>query len=443
MRIQISESFSYRKLIRFTIPTITMMIFTSIYSVVDGIFVSNFVGSAPFAALNLIFPAVMMLGAVGFMIGTGGSALVAKTLGEGKSDQANRYFSMLILCVVISGLALTALGLLTVRRVAMLLGATGTMLEDCVLYGGILLLGNVAFMLQNSFQSFLVVAERPQLGLGISILAGVTNMVSDFLLIYVFRLGLAGAAWATVLSQVVGGIVPLIFFLRKNSTPLRLVRCRFDGRALWKSCMNGSSEMLTNLSMSLVNMLYNMQLMKYAGSDGVAAYGIIMYISFVFVATFLGYSIGVSPIVSYHYGAGHKGELKSLFQKSVVLVIVSSVVLTGVAEGLSGVLAGIFVSYDKELLAMTTTAIRLYGISFLVNGINIFGSAFFTALNNGAVSALISFLRTLLFQVATILIMPLIWGLNGIWLAIVAAELLALVVTAVCFAVNRKKYQYI
>lgn len=268
-------------------------------------------------------------------------------------------------------------------------------------------------------------------------------MVSDFLLIYVFRLGLAGAAWATVLSQVVGGIVPLIFFLRKNSTPLRLVRCRFDGRALWKSCMNGSSEMLTNLSMSLVNMLYNMQLMKYAGSDGVAAYGIIMYISFVFVATFLGYSIGVSPIVSYHYGAGHKGELKSLFQKSLVLVIVSSVVLTGVAEGLSGVLAGIFVSYDKELLAMTTTAIRLYGISFLVNGINIFGSAFFTALNNGAVSALISFLRTLLFQVATILIMPLIWGLNGIWLAIVAAELLALVVTAVCFAVNRKKYQYI
>lgn len=443
MRIQISESFSYRKLIRFTIPTITMMIFTSIYSVVDGIFVSNFVGSAPFAALNLIFPAVMMLGAVGFMIGTGGSALVAKTLGEGKSDQANRYFSMLILCVVISGLALTVLGLLTVRRVAMLLGATGTMLEDCVLYGGILLFGNVAFMLQNSFQSFLVVAERPQLGLGISILAGVTNMVSDFLLIYVFRLGLAGAAWATVLSQVVGGIVPLIFFLRKNSTPLRLVRCRFDGRALWKSCMNGSSEMLTNLSMSLVNMLYNMQLMKYAGSDGVAAYGIIMYISFVFVATFLGYSIGVSPIVSYHYGAGHKGELKSLFQKSLVLVIVSSVVLTGVAEGLSGVLAGIFVSYDKELLAMTTTAIRLYGISFLVNGINIFGSAFFTALNNGAVSALISFLRTLLFQVATILIMPLIWGLNGIWLAIVAAELLALVVTAVCFAVNRKKYQYI
>lgn len=443
MRIQISESFSYRKLIRFTIPTITMMIFTSIYSVVDGIFVSNFVGSAPFAALNLIFPAVMMLGAVGFMIGTGGSALVAKTLGEGKSDQANRYFSMLILCVVISGLALTVLGLLTVRRVAMLLGATGTMLEDCVLYGGILLFGNVAFMLQNSFQSFLVVAERPQLGLGISILAGVTNMVSDFLLIYVFRLGLAGAAWATVLSQVVGGIVPLLFFLRKNSTPLRLVRCRFDGRALWKSCMNGSSEMLTNLSMSLVNMLYNMQLMKYAGSDGVAAYGIIMYISFVFVATFLGYSIGVSPIVSYHYGAGHKGELKSLFQKSLVLVIVSSVVLTGVAEGLSGVLAGIFVSYDKELLAMTTTAIRLYGISFLVNGINIFGSAFFTALNNGAVSALISFLRTLLFQVATILIMPLIWGLNGIWLAIVAAELLALVVTAVCFAVNRKKYQYI
>lgn len=443
MRIQISESFNYRKLIRFTIPTITMMIFTSIYSVVDGIFVSNFVGSEPFAALNLIFPAVMMLGAVGFMIGTGGSALVAKTLGEGKQEQANRYFSMLILFDVLSGLVLTVLGLLALRRVAMLLGATGTMLEDCVLYGGILLLGNVAFMLQNSFQSFLVVAERPQMGLGISVLAGVTNMVFDFLLIYVFWLGLAGAAWATVLSQVVGGVVPLIFFLRKNSTPLRLVRCGFDGRALAKSCMNGSSEMVTNLSMSLVNMLYNMQLMKFAGSDGVAAYGIIMYVSFVFVATFLGYSIGVSPIVSFHYGAGNKEELKSLFRKSLVLIIASSVVLTGVAELLSGGLAGIFVSYDRDLLAMTTWAIRLYSISFLMNGVNIFGSAFFTALNDGRVSALISFLRTMLFQVSTILIMPLIWGLDGIWLAIVAAEVLALAVTVVCFAVNRKKYQYI
>ncbi len=443
MRIQISESFGYRKLVRFTIPTITMMIFTSIYGVVDGIFVSNFVGSEPFAALNLIFPAVMMLGAVGFMIGTGGSALVAKTLGEGRPKQANQYFSMLILSDIISGLALTAGGLLALRRVALFLGATGTMLEDCVLYGGILLIGNVAFMLQNSFQSFLVVAERPQMGLVISILAGVTNMVFDFLLIYVFRLGLAGAAWATVLSQVVGGIVPLIFFLRKNSTPLRLVRCRFDGRALWKSCMNGSSEMVTNLSMSLVNMLYNMQLMKYAGSHGVAAYGIIMYVSFVFVATFLGYSIGVSPIISYHYGAGNKGELKSLFRKSLVLIIASSVVLTGAAELLSGGLAGIFVSYDKELLAMTTTAIQLYSISFLMNGVNIFGSAFFTALNNGVVSAMISFLRTMLFQVATILIMPLFWGLNGIWFAIVAAEALALALTVIAFAVNRKKYQYI
>ena len=443
MRIQISESFGYRKLVRFTIPTITMMIFTSIYGVVDGIFVSNFVGSEPFAALNLIFPAVMMLGAVGFMIGTGGSALVAKTLGEGRPKQANQYFSMLILSDIISGLALTAGGLLALRRVALFLGATGTMLEDCVLYGGILLIGNVAFMLQNSFQSFLVVAERPQMGLVISILAGVTNMVFDFLLIYVFRLGLAGAAWATVLSQVVGGIVPLIFFLRKNSTPLRLVRCRFDGRALWKSCMNGSSEMVTNLSMSLVNMLYNMQLMKYAGSHGVAAYGIIMYVSFVFVATFLGYSIGVSPIISYHYGAGNKGELKSLFRKSLVLIIASSVVLTGAAELLSGGLAGIFVSYDKELLAMTTTAIQLYSISFLMNGVNIFGSAFFTALNNGVVLAMISFLRTMLFQVATILIMPLFWGLNGIWFAIVAAEALALALTVIAFAVNRKKYQYI
>lgn len=442
MNIQISEHFNYRKLIKFTIPTITMMIFTSLYGVVDGIFVSNCVGSDSFAAVNLIMPVLMMLGSVGFMIGTGGSALVSMTLGQGKKERANEYFSMLIAFVIVAGLVLMGIGLIFMRKIAMLLGAEGAILEDCVVYGNVLLLANVAFMLQNCFQSFLVVAERPQMGLKISVAAGVTNMVLDFLFIYVFRWGVAGAAAATGISQVVGGGIPLFYFAGKNKSPLHLVRFRFDGRALLKSCANGSSEMLTNLSMSLVNMLYNIQLMKFAGADGVAAYGIIMYVSFIFSGTYLGYSIGIAPIVGYHYGADNREELRSLLKKSLILIGTVAVVLTIAAEFLSGVLAGIFVSYDKELLAMTVTAIQIYSLSYFVSGFNVFGSAFFTALNNGAVSALISFLRTLVFQVMMILLLPALWGLNGIWFAVVAAELLALIVTVICFAANQKKYHY-
>lgn len=443
MNIQISESFNYRKLIRFTIPTITMMIFTSLYGIVDGIFVSNCVGSEPFAAVNLIMPVVMMLGSVGFMIGTGGSALVSVKLGEGKKEKANEYFSLLIAFVIVSGLILMVLGIAALRQIAVWLGAEGSMLKDCVVYGRVLLVFLVPFMLQNCFQSFLVVAERPQMGLKISIAAGLTNMVLDFLFIYVLRLGVFGAAAATGISQVVGGVIPLVYFLRKNSSPLQLMRFRFDGAALLKSCVNGSSEMLTNLSMSLVNMLYNIQLMKIAGANGVAAYGIIMYVSFIFSGTYLGYSIGVAPIISFHYGADHRNELKNLFKKSMILIGVASVVMTFVAELLSGVLAGIFVSYDEGLMEMTTMAIRLYSLSYIISGFNVFGSAFFTALNNGVVSALISFLRTLLFQVAMILILPELIGLNGIWLAIVAAELLALVVTIICLVKNRSRYHYV
>lgn len=443
MNIQISEHFNYKKLIRFTLPTIAMMIFTSLYGVVDGIFVSNCVGSDSFAAVNLIMPVVMMLGSVGFMIGTGGSALVSMTLGEGKSKKANEYFSMLVVFVILAGLVLALLGIATLGPVAAALGAEGTILEDCVLYGTVLLVALVPFMLQNCFQSFLVVAERPQLGLKISIAAGVTNMILDFVFIYLFRWGVFGAAAATGISQVVGGVIPLCYFLRPNGSPLQLVRFRFAWSPIAKSCMNGSSEMLTNLSMSLVNMLYNLQLMKLAGADGVAAYGIIMYVSFIFTGTYLGYSIGVAPIVGYHYGAGNQDELKSLLKKSLILVGSVAVVLTGAAELLAGGLAGIFVSYDDGLMEMTTLAIQIYSISYLISGFNIFGSAFFTALNNGLVSALISFMRTLLFQIIMILVLPVILGLNGIWLAIVAAEALALVVTLICFAANAKRYHYI
>lgn len=443
MKISLIEHFNYKKLIKFTIPTIIMMIFTSIYGVVDGLFISNIVGSDAFASVNLIMPFIMILGTLGFMIGTGGSALVSKTLGEGDKEKANRIFSMLIYFLLISGLVLSILGFIFIGPVAKLLGADSSTLSNCIIYGRVLLVALIPFLLQNSFQSFLVVAEKPTMGLIISIIAGVTNMLLDFLFIYVFKMEVFGAAFATGISQLVGGVIPFIYFIRKNSTQLKLVKTKFDKKTLFQSCANGSSEMLTNVSTSLVNMLYNVQLMKLVGADGVVAYGIIMYISFIFSGTYIGYSIGIAPIVGYHYGSDNKEELKNLFKKSLILIGIVSVTMTLLAELLSRPLASIFVSYDKDLLNMTTTAIRLFSLSYFISGFNIFASSFFTALNNGFISALISFMRTLVFQLVMIIVLPMIFKLNGVWLAVVVAEILALFVSIICFKVNRKKYEYI
>lgn len=442
MKIQLSEHFTYKKLIKFTIPTIIMMIFTSIYGIVDGIFVSNCVGSDAFAAVNLIMPVLMILGAIGFMIGTGGSALVSKTIGEGQNEKANQYFSMLIYLLIITGIILTVIGIIFLKPIASLLGAEGTMLNDCVIYGRTILIALTSFLLQNCFQSFLIVAEKPTMGLIISIIAGITNMILDFLFMFVFKMGVFGAALATGISQFIGGVVPFVYFIRENNTPLKLIKTKFDWRAINKACINGSSEMLTNISLSLVNILYNIQLMKFIGADGIVAYGIIMYVGFIFIGTYVGYSIGSAPIISYHYGAENKAELKNLFNKSLKLMGITSLIMTILAEISAKPLASIFVSYDKELLEMTTIAIRLYSISYLISGFNIFSSAFFTALNNGLVSAIISFLRTLLFQVSTIVVMPLILGVNGIWLAIVVAEVFSLIISGIFLAKNRKKYEY-
>ena len=440
--IQLSDHFTYGKLARFTIPSIVMMIFTSIYGVVDGIFVSNYVGKTAFAAVNLIMPFLMIFGALGFMIGTGGSALISKTMGEGKREKANELFSMLILLSAAAAAVLTVLGIALMRPVAILLGAEGAMVEDCVVYGRILMVTLVPFILQNEFQSFCVAAERPRLGLAVTVAAGLTNMVLDALFVAVFRWGIVGAAWATSISQLVGGVIPFVYFLLPNSSALRLRRFRFDGRALFRSCTNGSSELVSNLSMSLVNMLYNFQLMRVAGEDGVAAYGVIMYVNFIFVGVFLGYSFGVAPVVSYHYGAGNEGELKSLFRKSLTIIALCAAVLTAAAEGLAGPLSGIFVSYDAGLYEMTRRGFMIYSASFLFMGFNMFGSSFFTALNDGLVSALISFLRAFLFQVGAILVLPALLGIDGVWLAVVTAELLALTVTVTCLVKNKKKYQY-
>lgn len=441
--IQLSEHFSYIKLMRFTIPTIAMMIFTSIYGVVDGLFVSNIVGSEAFAGVNLIMPALMMLGSVGFMVGTGGSALVSKTIGEGNKKLANRYFSMLIYFLLIVGIVLSILGNVFIRQISELLGAKGEMVDICSTYGRTLLYSLPFFMLQNCFQSFLVVAEKPAMGLCVSVIAGLSNMVLDFLFIYVFRLGVFGAALATAISEFVGAAIPLIFFIRKNNSPLKLIKTKLELKPILRTCSNGSSEMVTNISMSLVNMLYNLQLVKFAGYDGVVAYGIIMYVGFIFSGTYLGYCVGVAPIVGYHYGAANTAELKNLFKKSLFLLTSAAVVLTACAELLSSVLAGIFVGYNQDLHDMTTNAIQLFALSYIISEINIFASAFFTALNNGLVSAIISFLRTLVFQIAFIFILPELLGLNGIWLAVVGAEICSLIISVSFFVANRKKYKYV
>lgn len=443
MNIRLSDHFSYSKLIRFTLPTIAMMIFTSIYGVVDGVFVSNCVGSDAFAAVNLIMPVIMILGSTGFMIGTGGSAIVSKTLGEKKLEKASEYFSMLIYLCIVSGVILSAIGIIFIKPIAGLLGATGDIANNCIIYGRTIFFMMTGLFLQNAFQSFLVVAEKPKLGLAVTLLAGFTNMFLDFLFVYVLRLGVFGAAVATGISQFVGAIIPVIYFASGKNNILHLKKCRFNKDIIIKTCINGSSEMVTNMSMSLVNMLYNMQLMKYIGTNGVVAYGIIMCVGFIFSGTYIGYSVGSAPVISYHYGAGNKKELKSLFKHSIILLVISSVIMTLLAEVLARYLAGIFVSYDNKLLELTTTAIRIYSVSYLISELNIFASSFFTALNNGFVSAAISFLRMFVFQIIMILLLPVIIGINGIWIAVTAAEALALVVSVIFIIINRKKYGYV
>ncbi len=443
MTIQLSDHFSYSKLFRFTLPSVVMMIFTSIYGVVDGFFVSNFVDKTSFAAVNFIMPFLMMLGAVGFMFGTGGSALISKTLGEGNTEKARRLFSLFVYVSIALGIILSALGIAFLRPVAVLLGAEGEMLENCVLYGRIILIALPAFILQFEFQSFFVTAEKPHLGLAVTVAAGVTNMVLDALLCAVFPIGLAGAAIATALSQCVGGIFPLIYFsVFGKSNRLHLTGTKLEIQPLIKACGNGASELLSTISMSIVGMLYNAQLMKFAGEDGVAAYGVLMYVNMIFVAVFIGYSVGTAPVIGYNYGAGRTDELKSIFSKSLLIISVTSVLMVAAGLIFASPLSGIFVGYDRALYEMTLRGFRIYSFAFLFAGIAIYGSSFFTALNNGLISAAISFLRTLVFQVAAVIIFPLIWELDGIWVSIVAAEFMAFAVTVVFLATQRKRYRY-
>ncbi len=442
MQIQLSDHFNYGKLLRFTLPTIVMMIFTSIYSVVDGFFISNFVGITQFAAINLIMPFTQIFGCIGFMFGAGGSALVSATLGEKNKEKANRIFSMLVYITIISGIVLAILGILFIEPVASAMGAEAELLPYCVTYGRILLMVLPAFMLQNMFQSFLVTAEKPTLGLIITVGAGLINIVLDALFMIVFKWGIVGAAVATIIAQCVGGIIPLIYFARKNTSVLRLGKFYWDVKSLLHSCMNGLSELVSNISMSVVAILYNYQLMKFAGENGVAAYGAVMYVGFIFAAVFLGYSIGAAPVIGFHYGAQNHDELKGLFCKSNILIVFASIILATTAYVLSVPLAKLFVGSNPITLDMTITAFHFYAISVLFSGFSVFGSAFFTALNNGIISAAISFLRTLLFQISSVLVLPIFFELNGVWYSLFIAEILAMIVTFVFYIIKRKDYHY-
>jgi len=443
MNIQLSDHFTFGRLLRFSLPSIAMMIFTSIYGVIDGIFVSNFAGKIPFAAINLIMPYLMVFGTLGFMVGTGGTALISMTLGMGNRKQANALFTMLTAVSVVGGLILTVISIFFLRPAAIALGATGQMLEDCVTYGFIVQLALPAYILQYAFQSFCVTAEKPNLSLGMTVASGLCNILLDALLVAVFHWGLIGAAIATTVAQILGAVIPLVYFSRENPSLLRFTRFRMDWSALSRTMTNGSSELMTSLSSSLVSMLYNLQLMRYAGEDGIAAYGVIMYVNFIFLAVFIGFTIGTAPIIGFNHGADNRKELQGVLLRSLALISGFALVMLFSALALARPLSGIFVGYDPALSDMTTRGFWIYAFSFLFCGFNIFGSSLFTALNNGLISAAISFFRTLVCQVAAVLILPIFMGIDGIWWSNVVAELAALVLTLVCIVKFRKKYHYL
>lgn len=440
--MQLSDHFNYKKLLRFTFPSVIMLVFTSVYGVVDGYFVSNYVGKPSFTAVNFIMPFLMILGSFGFMFGTGGGALISKTMGEGKSEKANRLFSLIVYASAVCGIMLSVLGIIFIRPISVALGAEGQLLKDSITYGYIILIALPAYILQFEFQCLFVTAEKPKLGLYVTIAAGLTNMALDALFVAGFGWGLKGAAAATAISQCVGGVIPIIYFICPNSSSLHLGRTMFDGKSLVKACINGSSELMSNISMSVVSMLYNIQLLKYAGEDGIAAYGVLMYVSLIFQAIFIGYSVGTAPIIGYNYGAQNLKELKGLLKKSITLINAFAVLMFTASYILAKPLSFVFVGYDNELLNMTIHAFSIFSFSFLFSGYGIFGSSFFTSLSNGLVSAAISFMRTLIFQIASVLIFPVFWKVDGIWLSIVAAEIMAAVMTAFFLKIQKKKYKY-
>ena len=440
--ISVSEHFTFGKLIRISLPTIAMMIFMSIYWVIDGLFVSNFVGETSFAAINFVYPVILIIGAVGSMFGTGGSALIQKLIGEGNKERASNTFSLITYAGLIFGFILGLGGIFLLGPIVKAMGASEAMADDCVLYGRIICGVMPFYVLQFQFQSLFPAAERPRIGLVVTICAGCTNIIFDALFIVGFKWGVAGAASSTALSQFVGGVIPLIYFSCKNKSLFRLGKIKLDWNAFGKVCLNGCSEFLTNISMSFVGILYNIQLMKYIGENGVSAYGVLMYVSMVFMGIFVGYTMGIAPIISYNYGAKRPEEIKSILVKSLIFIWITSVIMFVLGEALARPMAELYVGYDPELRDLTIRAFYFFSISFIFVGMAIFGSSFFTALNNGVVSAIISFLRTLVFQVLAVMLLPLAFGVDGIWSSLIVAEFMAAFLSSIFIFAYRKRYGY-
>lgn len=443
MEIKLSDRFTYPKLLRFTIPTMLMILCTSSYGIVDGVFISNFAGVTDFSAVNLMFPFIYGAATLGYMFGSGGNAVIAKLLGEKDDCGANRAFSMIVLSGLFLGVITAAVMYVLTPSFARSVGAAGALYESAVKYAKICFLFTPPFILQTMFLSFFIAAGKPKLSLYVNIVSGVINIFFDWLFIAEFNLGVEGAASATGLGQLSGAVIPLIYFIRKNSSLLKLTaKFKFNGKILGLTCANGSSEMVTNLSMSIVNTLYNAALIETAGEPGPAAYGVVLYLNFLFAAIFLGYSQGSAPIVSYDYGARNVSELQNITKKSLTLMLSLGVFCTAFAYFVSPPFARVFCAGNPELYELAVHGSQIFAFSYLLSGFNIWASAFFTALSNGLISALLSFLRLFVFQIGCILILPRIFGLSGIWASIAVAEVLAAVPAAVCLFACRNKYGY-
>ena len=440
--VDMSAHFTTLQLLKYAAPSMAMMVFTSIYGVVDGFFVSNFAGSTAFAAVNFIMPFIMILCSVGFMVGTGGSALIASAAGEGDVPRANSYFCKLVTFTFMVGIVVAVFGFFFARPLAQLMGATGIMLDLSEIYARISMISLPFYMLQCLFQAFFNTAGKPKVGFVVTLCAGCTNIVLDIVFVGILGFGVEGAAAATVCSEFIGGGVSLIYFTRKNPTPYTYRPVLPNPRLIGRTCINGSSEMVANIAMSLVGMVYNIQLLRLLGENGVSAYGVIMYVSLLFSAIFIGYEIACSPLMSFQNGAGNTCEKRSLFKKSMLIISVASVILFVIGESCAYPIAYIFTGYNQDLCDLTVMAFRMYACSFLFMGIAMYGSAFFTSLENGLISAIISFVRTLVCELGAVIILPYLFGAQAIWLSFVVAEIVAALLSGLLIVAFSRKYGF-
>lgn len=416
------------------------MVFMSLYTMVDGVFVSRFAGTAALSAVNIVYPMVSVVVAVGVMLATGGSAIIAKRMGEGKPEQARQNFSYLILAGVLIAVGMAALALVFLKPLLHLLGARGALFELCYAYALPLVFFIPSGILQMLFQTLLVTAGRPMLGLTVTVLGGVANIVLDYLFIVPLQMGIAGAAIATGIGFSIPAVFGLLYFALRRSGPLCFVRPKGGGKMLLRCCANGSSEMVTNMSTAVTTFLFNLLMMRYAGEDGVASITIVLYTQYLMTAVYMGYATGTAPVFSFHHGSRNGEQLRRLFRISMGFIALCSVATFALALVFAKQVVVIFTPAGSPVFEMALYGFRLFSGSFLFAGVGIFASAMFTAFSDGKVSAAISFLRTFAFIVLALLLLPLAMGLDGVWLAVPLAEVLGFGVSL--FFLYRKKKRY-